>query len=424
MKTKMNELENSMVEVTVNANKDAWKKAQEDELKKAAENVEIDGFRKGNAPLNKVKQHVNQFDVLSSAADTLLNDMFRKAIEDHDLWPVANPELNVSKMDEEELEVIFNIAIKPEFEVANYKGLSAEKETAVVEDSEIEQQLEALRAQQVTLEVVEKAVENGDTAVIDFEGFKDGVAFEGGKAESFPLEIGSGQFIPGFEEQLVGTKAGDVLDVEVTFPEEYQQEDLAGQPVVFKVTVHEVKQKIEAELNDEFAASIGVENVNTMAELKEDMSKQMLAQKQNEVEMKYTNALMKQVADATEIAVPELMIKGEVDALYQQFMQNLQQQGLNEEMFLQMTNQKPEDLREQMEADAVDKIKFTLILEKIAELEGITVDPSELDSEYAKMAEMYNMEVEQIKQMIPDTAGLEFELKMQKTADLVKENAK
>ena len=424
MKTEMNKKDNSMVEITVSANKDAWKEAQKVEFEKAAAEIEIDGFRKGKAPLAKVKAHINEFEVLSKAADSLLNDMYMHAINENNVWPVAAPNLDVKKMDEEELEVIFNIAVKPEFEIADYKGLSAEKETVVVEEEEIDAQLEALRAQSVKLEVVEVEIENGHTAVIDFEGFKDDVAFEGGKAESFPLEIGSGQFIPGFEEQLIGKKAGDELDVEVTFPEEYQQADLAGQPVVFKVKVHEVKEKIESELNDELAKGLGIEGIETIADLKEDISKRILEQKQQEAEMNYTNELVKQISDKTEIDLPQPMIDGEVEALYGQFMQRLQSQGMNEEMFLQMTQQSVEDVKKQMEEDAIAKIKYTLILEKVAQLENIEVSEADVEAEYNKIAEMYNMDVEQIKQMIPDTASLEFELKMQKAADLIKENVK
>ena len=424
MKTNLEKKENSMVEITVSANSEAWKQAQKVEFEKAASEVEIDGFRKGKAPLAKVKAHINEFDVLSKAADSLLNDMYVYGIKEHDVWPVAQPELDFKEINAEELAVIFKIAVKPEFELADYKGLSATKETAIVEDDEIDAQLEGLRAQSVNLEVKDKEVAMGDTAVIDFEGFKDGVAFEGGKAESYPLEVGSGQFIPGFEEQLIGKKAGDEVEVNVKFPEDYQASELAGQEVIFKVTLHEVKEKIEAELNDELAQSLGVENIQTIADLKEDIAKRLLEQKQNEAEMNYTNELIKQVSEKTEIELPQPMIEGEIDALYQQFMQRLQSQGMNEEMFLQMSQQTKEDVRKQMEEDAISKIKYTLILEKIAQVENIEVSVEEIEAEYNKIASMYNMEVDQVKQMIPDTASLEFELKMQKAANVIKDNVK
>jgi trigger factor len=330
----------------------------------------------------------------------------------------------VQALSNDELKVLFSITVKPEVKLGEYKGLTAEKDTPVVEEQEIEDQINALLAQNVTLEVVDRPIENGDTAVIDFEGFKDDVAFDGGKAEAYPLEIGSGSFIPGFEEQLVGKKAGDELDVDVTFPEEYQAPDLAGQPVVFKVKVNEVKEKSETKLDDEFAKSLSIEGVEDVASLKEDISKKILEQKQQEAEMKYTNDLVDQVLATTEIDVPQAMIDGEVEQMYAQMMQRFQMQGASEEMFLQMTGQTKEDVLAQIQPDALNKIKYTLALEEIAKVENVEVSEAEIDAEFTKMAEMYNMSVEQIKQMIPDTSGISFELKMQKAADIIKNNVK
>lgn len=424
MKSNIIKNEKSVIDVSVSANPEAWKNAVKAEFEKAAENVEIDGFRKGKAPLAKARPHINTIEVLENAAGTMLNDMYIHAINEHNLAPMANPQLDYNKFDEEGLEVIFSIAVKPEFELGEYKGLSAVKDAPLVEDSEIDAQLEALKQQAVNLEVQDKEIELGDTAVIDFEGFKQDEAFEGGKAESFPLEIGSNQFIPGFEEQLIGKKANDELDVVVTFPEDYQAAELAGQEVVFKVKIHEVKVKVEQELNDEFAASLGFENVSNMAELKEDISKRLLEQKQMDAENKYVNDLLMAMADGTEIDIPQIMIDSEVQNEYDQFMQRLQQQGLNEELFLQLSQQTKEDVEEQLKDNVVYKIKNTLILEKIVEKENIDISEEEVEAEYKKMAEMYGMEVEKIKEMLPANSGLEFELKIQKAVEFVKENAK
>lgn len=424
MKTSVEKKENSMVALTVTADEKKWKEAQKAEFKKAADEVEVKGFRKGKAPEAKIKENINMFEVLSKAADTLLNDMYTQAVEEHNLWPVANPTLDVSKMDEDELEVIFNIAIKPDFELPEYKGLEAVKEAVVVDDKEIEEQLKALQNQNVNLEVVDKEIENGDTAVIDFEGFKDGEPFEGGKAEAYPLEIGSGQFIPGFEEQLVGKKANDELEIEVTFPEEYPQADLAGKPVTFKVKVHEVKVKKESELDDEFAKGLNIDGVDSLKSLKEYITKDITARKEQEADAKYTNDLLKQVVDKTDIEIPQPMIDQEVEAMYQQFMQQIQMQGMNEDMFLEMTKQTIPDVKRQMEEDAKDKISYTLVLEKIAAKENIKVEEKDIDAYFEKMAAMYQMPVEQIKQMLPDTTAVEFELKMDKAAQVLKDNAK
>lgn len=424
MKSSIIKKEKSVIDVSVSANQEAWQKAVKAGIEKAAENVEIDGFRKGKAPLEKAKLHINIIDVLDSAANEMLNDMYIHVLQEHNISPMAQPQLSYNKISEDELEVLFNIAIRPEFELGEYKGLSAKKEVQLVEDSEIDAQIEALKQQAVSLEVADKEIELGDTAVIDFEGFKDDVAFEGGKAESFPLEIGSGQFIPGFEEQLVGKKANDELEVSVTFPEEYQAADLAGKPVVFKVKIHEVKVKVEKEFNDEFVASLGFENVNTVAELKDDISKRLLAQKQQDAENKYTNDLLMALADSTEIDIPQLLIDAELKNEYDQFMQRLQQQGLNEELYFQLSQQSKEDVEKQLLGNVIYKIKNTLILETICDKENIEVSKEELEAEYQKMADMYGMEVEKIKEMLPNDSGLEFELKLQKAIDLVKENAK
>ncbi|WP_423364355.1 trigger factor [Mycoplasma sp. P36-A1] len=424
METIVNKKENSIIEIEVNAEVVAWQAAVESEWKKAGEDFEIKGFRKGQAPIEMVKKNVNPFDVLSKAADTMLNEMYVNAVQANDIWPVAQPALDIKAMTEDELKVLFTITVKPEFELGNYKGLTAVKEAAIVEDEEIQQQIDAMLEQNKTLEVVERAIAEGDTAVIDFEGFKDGVAFEGGKGEGYPLEVGSNTFIPGFEEQLVGKAANDELDVEVTFPEEYQAEDLAGKPVVFKVKVIEVKEAKETELNDEFVVGLGIEGVTTVAEMKEDLAAKILEQKQQQAEMDYTNDLVNQVIEATKIDVPKAMIDQELDNMYQQFMQRLQMQGMNEEMFLQMTQQTAEQVREQMEGDAINKLKYTLVLEKIAETEKVEVSDAEVEEEIVKLSEVYNMPVEQIKQMIPDQSGIMFEIKMQKAADIIKSNVK
>jgi len=424
METNVTKKDNSIIEIEVKADKVAWQAAIESEWKKASENFETKGFRKGKAPLNIVKENFNEFEVLSAAADAMLNDMYTHALNTSDVWPVAQPTLDVKELTNEELKVVFNVTVKPEFTLGEYKGLSADKEAAVVEEEDIQQQIDGLLAQSNTLEVVDRPVELGDTAVIDFEGFKDGVAFEGGKGEGYALEIGSGSFIPGFEEQIVGKNTGDEFDVNVTFPEEYQAPDLAGQPVVFKVKVNEVKAPKEAELNDEFVQSFGIEGVTDVASLKEDISKRLLEQKQQEAEMNYTNALVDQVVANTKIDVPQAMIDSETDQMYGQFMQRLQMQGMNEEMFLQMTQQEKPQVLEQFQADAINKIKYTLVLEEIAKVEDVQVSADEIEEEFGKLAAMYNMPVENIKQMIPDPTALEFELKLQKAAEIIKSNVK
>lgn len=424
MKTNIEKNENSLMVVSAIANPEAWKKAVAAEFKKASEEVEVPGFRKGKVPEAKIKDLVDMAGVLHRAADSLLNDLYIKALDDHSIVPVAQPTLDVTKIDEHSLEVIFNIAIMPEFEVAEYKGLSATKDVALVEEDEIEAKINTLLTENVQLEVVDREAQNGDTVVIDFDGYKDDVAFEGGKAESYPLELGSQSFIPGFEEQLLGKKAGDKVNVDVVFPENYQAKDLAGAPVVFKVVVHEVKAKEVVELNDEFVASLDRDGVNTVAELKESVSAEILANKVAESESKYLNDLIKQVIEATTIDIPQAMIDGETESMYSQTLQNLQMQGLDEQTFLGMTGKTKEEIFTEMTPDAIDRIKYTLVLEAIAKKENIEVSEADIDEEFAKIATMYNMEVEQVKEMIPNTNGIMSNILLDKAATVVKENAK
>lgn len=414
----------SLYDISVVADQEKWKEAQKAELEKAAENIEIDGFRKGKAPLSKVKQHVNEFDIMEKAANSLLNDMFVAGLEKAEIFPAAQPMVNIEVITPDELKVKFEVAIKPEFELKEYKGFSADKDAPVVEDAEVEQQIEMLLNQHVDLQLVDRAAQEGDAVIIDFEGFVDGTPFDGGKAEGYTLELGSGSFIPGFEEQLVGTKSGDEVDVKVTFPEEYQAAELAGKEAVFKVNVHEVKEKKANELNDEFVASLAIPEVTTVAELKEDISNRMLEHKQAEVDNQYIGEIMKQIADTVEMDIPEMMIAQEIDASYNQLLQNLSQQGLNEELFLQINNKTKEEIKEDLREDAIRKIKFSLIIEKIADLEEIEISDAELDAKLAEMAAMYNMEVEQIKQMLPDVEAIRYEQRMNKAIEFIKENSK
>ncbi|MDR3215291.1 MAG: trigger factor [Bacilli bacterium] len=423
MKTEIKKNENSVVSVKVSANQKVWQDAVDGAYKKAGEEVEIDGFRKGHAPLAQVKKHVNKMEVLNSAADAVLNDMYVKAVSEHELFPIAYPRIDIDTLNDNELEVIFNIAIKPTVELGVYKGLKYSKEEVLVSDEEIEQQVEQLKASAISLEVQDKVIENGDTAVIDFEGFKDGVAFEGGKGEGYPLKIGSNSFIPGFEEQLLNHKAEDEVEVEVTFPEEYQAADLAGKPVIFKVKIHEVKVEVTKEFNDEYVKELGKEDVSTVEELKADIHNNILNQKEAQAESKVANDLLELVAESTKMVIPNILIEDEAKAMYEDFMNRIQQKGMNEEMFLQISQKTKEEVIKEMETDSEKKIKFHLTLEAIADTENIEVSDEEVEAKLVEMASMYNMPVEQVKQYMGNTDSIKFEIKLQKAMDIIKDNA-
>lgn len=312
--------------------------------------------------------------------------------------------------------------MKPEVKLGDYKGLNVEKDDTSVSDEDVQEELKAMQNRQAELVVKEEgAIENGDTVVLDFEGFVDGEAFEGGKAENYSLEVGSGSFIPGFEEQLVGLEAGAEKDVEVTFPEEYHAEDLAGKPAVFKVKIHEIKAKELPALDDEFAKDVD-EEVETIAELTEKTKKRLEEAKENEAEGKLREELVAKASENAEVDVPQAMVDTELDRMMKEFEQRLQMQGMNLELYFQFSGQDEDALKEQMKEDVAKRVKSNLTLEAILLAEDLQVSDEEVEEELSKMAEAYNMPVENIKQAIGSTEAMKEDLKVRKAIDFLVEN--
>ena len=280
------EKENSKGELTVTLSGERWLKAQEKAFNEIAKEVEIKGFRKGQAPKALVEKQVSEGLILSEAVNEIANDLLQEGIKEHDLWPVDRPELSVNAISKQEVEMVFTIIVKPEVELGEYKGLNYEIEDVEISNEKVDAEIERMRQNYAEITVKEDAAEDGDIVVIDFEGFKDGVAFEGGKAEGHELKLGSNSFIPGFESQLIGTKAGDSKDVELSFPEDYHVEDLKGAPVVFKVTVHEVKETILPEVNDDFAQDLNIPEVETVEQLRNALNR-MKNQEKIKLKMKH-----------------------------------------------------------------------------------------------------------------------------------------
>ncbi|MEC2188005.1 trigger factor, partial [Bacillus velezensis] len=357
------------------------------------------------------------------ALDILLPVEYPKAVEEAGIEPVDRPEIDVEKIEKgESLIFTAKVTVKPEVKLGDYKGLGIEKDDTAVTDEDVQNELKALQERQAELAVKEEgAVENGDTVVLDFEGFVDGEAFEGGKAENYSLEVGSGSFIPGFEEQLTGLEAGAEKDVEVTFPEEYHAEELAGKPAVFKVKIHEIKAKELPELNDEFAKDID-EEVETLAELTEKTKKRLEEAKENEADAKLREELVLKASENAEADVPQAMIDTELDRMLKEFEQRLQMQGMNLELYTQFSGQDENALKEQMKEDAAKRVKSNLTLEAIAQAENLEVTDEEVEAELTKMAEAYNMPVENIKQAIGSTDAMKEDLKVRKAIDFLVEN--
>ena len=402
MEKKINKLEQSKVEIIVSVEKEKWSKAQKDAFDKLAANVEIKGFRKGKAPAEMVKAKVDQGQVFDRAINALLQDTYRQVIAEENLRPFARPVVDVTKLSNLELELKFTLVLAPEVTLGEYKGLHAEKKEVVVTDHEIEHALEHLVKDNASLVVKEDAAKLGDTVVMDFEGFVDGKAFEGGKAENYALELGSGQFIPGFEDQLVGAKAGEDKEVNVTFPAEYVPE-LASKDAMFKVKVHEVKEKKVPELNEELIKDLNLPNVKTLDDLKAHEKAKLQNQKENEAKREYYEALVKQIRDGAKIDLAKEIIDGEVEAMEENMRKQIEQQGLTLDKYLQITGQTMEQVHETMRKEAEDNVRSVLVLEKIAEVEKISVEDDEIEFELAKIADQYKMPIDEVKKALKDS---------------------
>lgn len=424
MSAKWEKQEGNVGILTFEVSKEDFDKALDRAFKKVVKDIQIPGFRKGKIPRKLFEQRFGVESLYQDAVDDVLPEAYAKAVEETDIFPVAQPEVDIEQI-EKGKPLIFKakVTVKPEVKLGEYKGLEVKEQKIEVTDEEVNEAIEAEREKFAELVIKEEGkVEEGNTVVIDFEGFMDGVAFEGGKGENHSLEIGSGEFIPGFEEQLIGKESGEEVDVEVTFPEEYHAKELAGKDAVFKVKIHEIKVKELPELDDEFAKDVDDE-VETLEELKAKKKAQLLEQKEQAAENEKREALIEQAANNAEIDIPEVMIEHEVEHMLQDFKQRLQMQGMTFEMYSQFTGQDEEALKEQMREDAEKRVKVNLTLEAIAEAENIEATDEDVEQEFNKMAEMYGMEVEQLKQMFgPNTESIKADLKFTKTIDFLVEH--
>ncbi|MGM0752376.1 MAG: trigger factor [Bacillota bacterium] len=394
-------------------------------FKKVVKQVNVPGFRKGKMPRGMFEKRFGVESLYQDALDFILPEAYAKAIEETGIDPIDRPEIDVEQM-EKGKDLIFTakVQVKPEVKLGEYKGLEVEKMETEVTAEDVEAELTSLQEKQAELAVKEEGkAEEGDTVTMDFEGFVDGEAFEGGQAENYSLELGSGQFIPGFEEQLVGVTAGEEKEVEVSFPEEYHAAELAGKPATFKVKVHEIKAKELPALDDEFAKDAD-EEVETLAELKEKIEKRLQESKKNEAETAVRETLVNKASENAEVEIPEVMVTAEVDRMMQEFGQRLQMQGMNLDLYFQFSGQTEEDLRGQMTEDAGKRVRTNLTLEAIAAAENLEVTDEEAEEEVNKMAEQYNMSADNIKQALGGLDTLKADLKVRKAVEFLVENSK
>jgi len=416
-----NKLENCRHELLVSVGADEFKPAVDRAFKKNIKKISVPGFRKGKAPRHMIEKMFGEGIFYEDAINELYPAAFEKAVEEAGVEPVDRADIEILDANAEGFSFKATFTVKPEVTVKDYKGIKAEKEAAVVTEEDVETEINRLREQAGRMvDIDDRAAQEGDTANINYEGFVDGVAFEGGKGEEYPLILGAGQFIPGFEEQIVGKAIGEEFDVNVTFPEEYHAAELAGKPAVFKCKLNSLKVRELPEVDDEFAKDVS--EFDTLEELKNDMKAKILEHKEERCQADLENALVTAIIENMEGEIPEVMIDNRCNEMVQDFGYRLQSQGLNLETYFQFTNSTVEDMKASFAEQATRQVKVRLALEKIAELENIVISDEELDEQFEKMSKDYGMEAAKLKELLPAKEIID-ELRVQKAIDFVRENA-
>jgi trigger factor len=427
MKANWEKLENNQGVLTIEVEQDQVQDAVDLAFKKVVKQVNLPGFRKGKVPRKIFESRFGVESLYQDALEILFPNVYGQAVQETGIDPVDRPEVNVEKMDKDENWVIkATVTVKPEVQLGEYKGLSIEPKEFTVAEEDVESELKKMQERVAQLQVVEDAtIENGDFAIIDFEGFVDGVAFEGGKGDNYSLEVGSNTFIPGFEEQLIGTKQGEEKEIQVTFPEDYHSKDLAGKVATFKVKVNEVKRKNLPAIDDEFVKDVS--EFETLEELKADI-KNKLEQKAEEDKENYVRqAIIEKVAANATIDIPEIMVEHEVDHMVRDFEQRLSYQGINLDLYYQFTGLDEEKLRAQMKEDAGNRVRNSLTLEAIAKAENVEPSQEDIEEEFNNLAEMYKRPVEEIRQFFAaedQLEGIKNDIRIRKTIDLLAEGSK
>ena len=414
--------EDGKVVIAFSATKEEFAKGLDQAFKRAVKRVNAPGFRKGKLPRAVFNKMYGEEALYQDAVDYVLPRAYTKAIDELEVSPLAMPDIDVKEISKEEgvkFEAV--VTVKPNVELGEYKNLGLEKDSVEVTDADVEERLDSLLSRQAEWQIKEGESKKGDIVVIDFKGFIGDEAFEGGEAKGYELELGSGSFIPGFEEQLEGKVAPVDTEVNVTFPENYQVADLAGKEAKFEVTVHDVKEKVLPELTDEFVKEFTKEAASTVAEYKEKLKEEIKLEKENLAEKSYSDKVISTAVENAKVSVPEKLVEQEVNSMFEQFTGNLSRQGLSFDLYEQFTGKGESDLKAEMKSDAENKIKTSFVLGEIAEVEKVEVTDADIDAEVKELATMYNMTEEGIKQRI-SVEDLRGELVIQKTVDFLKAN--
>ena len=415
--------EKNMKEIKIKVEGKEWKDAIDKAYKKISSKVKVDGFRPGKAPRDMIIKKYGQGNLWMDAADESIQAAYTKVMDENkDLEIVCQPEVNVTSVSDDAIEFNFTLTLKPEVKLGKYKGLGVKKEEVKVSKKDIDEAVLAMQKRYAESVIKEGTVENGDTAVIDFEGFKDGVAFEGGKGENYSLEIGSGSFIPGFEEQLIGMKKGETKEINVTFPENYHAEELKGQPAIFKVTVNEIKTTKIPELDKDFFEDLGMEGIETEEALRKQLEENIKTRRESEFENKFIDDLLDAAVKNMEVEIPHVMIHEELDRMLRQYAENLKMQGITLEQFYQFTNSNEEQLKSEMHGEAEKRVLERLLLEEIVKSEKIEVKNEDVKKEAEDLAKKYQMDKDEFLKLFGGLEMVEYDLKMRKALDLLKAN--
>lgn len=425
MSVQVENLEKNMAKLTVTVSADKFEKAMQAAYMKQRSRISIAGFRKGKVPRAMIEKVYGPEVFYEDAANSLINESYPAAMDESGLEIVSRPDIEVTQI-EKGKEFVFTaeVAVRPDVVLGEYKGVTVTKAEASITDEEVDAELENTRNMHArTIEVSDRAVEDGDTVIIDFEGFVDGVPFDGGKGENHSLEIGSHSFIDNFEDQLIGKNAGDEVQVNVTFPEQYHAQELAGKPAVFRVKIHTIRAKEVPELNDEFISDIS--EFETLDEYKEDVRGKLLKRKEETVKGAKEDEAIQKIIDASQMDIPEPMIDMQCENMIQEFEGRISQQGLTLEQYMQFSGSNVDRMKEQVRPEAIQRIQSSLVLEKIAEVENITVTEEEINAQVEKMASVYGMAGEKMKEFLSDEdkENIERNLSIEKAVEIIMEHA-
>ena len=426
MSLQVEKLEKNMAKLTIEASAEEFEAAVEKAYQKAKKSISLPGFRKGKAPRRMIEKMYGTGVFYEDAANELIPDAYSKALSECEEQIVSQPKIDVVQI-ESGKPFIFTaeVALKPEVTLGEYKGVEVEKAPVEVTDAEIDAEVDKQREQNArTIDIDDRAVEKGDMIKLDFDGSVDGVPFDGGKAENYDLTVGSGSFIPGFEDQLVGVKIGEEVDVKVTFPEDYHAEDLKGQPVVFKVKVKEIQRKELPEANDEFASEVS--DFDTMAEYREDVQKKLTSKKEEEAKIAKEEAVLDAVIADAQMEIPDAMLETQQRQLLENFAQRIQAQGITLEQYMQFTGLTAQTMMEQLKPEALKRIQSRLVLEAVAAAEKMEATEEDFEAEVKSMAEAYQMEADKVKELLGEQGAKQVkeDICVRKAADFIVDNAK